>query len=182
MARMKSLVSTSGPSNEIARLPTEQTFDSTPPPMHPVNRVNLAAFPCLLALVWFVGCAAPVRTVDNSPAVTLLVRLVGGGTLTPQQLTNIHQAVQGDITDAGYRFAPNTDAADFLVTVRFTPDALDPSAGHIAITGIEPNPLNRRGSSAKVAAPAETMELHQKMKDVERWIQTQPKSPTPGAR
>jgi hypothetical protein len=101
---------------------------------------------------------------------------VGGGTLTPAQLTNIHHAVQDDIAAAGYRFAPNSHVANFLVHVKFTPDALNPSNGHIAITGIEPNPLNRRGRTAIDTETEEAKEFRQKMREIERWAEGQARS------
>ena len=119
-----------------------------------------------------VGCATPVRPANDLPTVAVVVRLAGGGTLSPQQLTHIHHAVGDDIKNAGYDLAPNTDTADFLLVVRFTPDALEPNAGHVAITGIEPNPLNRRSAAARAGGTAESKEKQLKMLDMERWIQT----------
>jgi hypothetical protein len=72
--------------------------------------------------------------------------------------------------------ARNTDVAQFLLTVRFTPDGLDPDGGHVVITGIEPNPLNRRGRYVGQAAPAEAKEQEQKIRDIERWVQSQSKA------
>jgi hypothetical protein len=99
----------------------------------------------------------------------------GGRTLSPQEISVIHEALQGYITDAGYRFARNADVADFLVTVRFTPNALDPKGGHVAVTGVEPNPLKRRGGQGVEGSP-EGQEMQRKMRDLERWIDAQSKS------
>ena len=131
-----------------------------------------------MILSWLAGCAAPVREVKGSPAVTVLVRLVGGGTLSPGQLANIHRSLQNDIKAAGYHFAANSHVADLLVTVRFTPDALNPDFGHVAVTSIEPNPLNRRGSASLKDVSEEEKELRRKVQDIERWTESQARTST----
>jgi hypothetical protein len=114
-----------------------------------------------------------MNTSSNAPGVALIVRLAGGGMLTAQQLNNIYLALYGDIRDAGYQFARNADAAHFLVTVRFTPDALDPSSGHVTVLGIEPNPMNRRGVAAVADESEETKEFRRRMREIERWAEAQ---------
>ena len=129
------------------------------------------------------GCAtrvteAPV-VANRSPgrAVALVVRVAGGGrTLTPQEFAHIHRSLQTPIADAGYTFARNVDVADFLVTVRFLPDDLDPQGGHVSITGVEPNPLKRRRSASTAETSDESREISQKMRDLERWLDTQSKN------
>ena len=129
------------------------------------------------------GCATtrtvvpePAPVAKNGPAVALVVRIAGGGrTLSPEEFSTIQQAVQGYITDAGYRFARNADAADFLVTVRFSPNEFDPKSGHVAITAIEPNPMKRRRGSEDDAS-RDLQEARQQMRDFERWIESKSRS------
>ena len=145
--------------------------------MTPAQRLSRLVLSILLAAL--AGCATtrtivsePVPVAKNAPAVALIVRVAGGGrTLSPQEFSTIQQAVQGYISDAGYRFARNADAADFLVTVRFTPNDFDPKSGHVAITAIEPNPMKRR-RDVEGDASRELQEAQQKMRDLERWIES----------
>jgi hypothetical protein len=107
------------------------------------------------------------------PAVAVVVRVAGGGrTLSPREFANIHQAIGGQLDAAGYTFARNADVADFLVTVRFTPNPLSPDGGHVAITGVEPNPMKRRRSAAANESPP-TNELTKTLQDMERWVDSQ---------
>ena len=65
------------------------------------------------------------------------------------------------------------------MTVRFTPDALNPSGGHIAVTNIEPNPLNRRGISALAEDQSEeAKEYRRKLREIERWAESQARNPS----
>jgi hypothetical protein len=94
--------------------------------------------------------------------------MVGGGSPSARQLTNIHQAVQNRVLGAGYRFAPHPDAADFIIGVSFTPDTLAPDGGHVTITGVEPRARSQGGMGAD--ASAEEKEYRQRLREIERWV------------
>jgi hypothetical protein len=151
--------------------------------MHPAKSVFLA-LTCCCTLVLLTGCAgtAPVRKTGqakgapDAPSVALVVRLAGGGTLSPAQLRSIHEAMQTDLKAAGYRFARNTPTADFLITIRFTPDALTPDTGHIAVMGVQANPMNRRGAGVSADVSEESREHRQRMREIERWVEAQGRS------
>ena len=145
--------------------------------MKSVKGMFVVALTCC-GLAFVAGCAAPNRTASASslPSVALVVRLAGGGTLSPAQLRTIHEGMQKDLAAAGYCFARNTPAADFLVTVRFTPDALNPDDGHIAVTAVEPNPMNRRGAAYTENGSDEAKEQRRRMQEIERWVELQARS------
>jgi hypothetical protein len=96
------------------------------------------------------GCSSPPRT-DGRPSVAIAVMMAGGGAPSPVQVAQIQKAMQPEIAQAGYVLAPNPRAADYLVQVRFTPDAISPSGGRITLVTIE---SNRRGESRTDAAQA----------------------------
>lgn len=154
--------------------------------MMSVKIVFCCALTCGLALVALSGCtaSAPTRNTvtaqngSSEPSVALVVRLAGGGALSPAQLRNIHQAMQPEVKAGGYRIAPNTSSADFFLTVRFTPDALEPDTGHIAVLGVDPNPMNRRGAGFRADASDEVREHRQRMREIERWVESQHRNPS----
>src|SRR4051812_7881933 len=117
--------------------------------------MRLLRIACLVVLAWTAGCNHSIQIAHKSPSVALAVRVVGGGSPTARQFANIHQALQDQVIRAGYRFAPNSDAADFVVMVNFTPDALDLNGGRVTITGVEPGPRNRASASSESETSAE---------------------------
>lgn len=128
----------------------------------------------LLIVAMLPGCVARSPRTKRLPTVALAVRVAGGGTPSAQEFANIHQALQGHVTTAGYQFASRLDSADFIITVNFTPDAFEPNGGRVAIIGVEPGSMAYGRRSDSDAADAEqTAEMRQRLSDIERWIQAQ---------
>jgi hypothetical protein len=126
-----------------------------------------------LLLLLSMGCTTPARPANEALAVALAVRVPGGGAPTSQQIKNIHVALRDHIMRAGYQFAPTADLADVIVTVTFTPDALEANGGHVAVTGVEPHVRNRDNGSGDVDRSGQTFEMRQKLREIENWVQSQ---------
>jgi hypothetical protein len=138
-----------------------------------------AALPGFTLLAGCVSSSSHVSSRESAtrsdlPAVAIVVRIAGGSTtLSPREFTNIHQALRAHVTEAGYTFARNSDVADFLVTVRYTPDPLDADTGHVAITGMQPNPMKRRRTLTAAETSAEIFDLAKKTQDLDHRVSSQ---------
>lgn len=122
---------------------------------------------CLVALLCG-ACSTSPATGAKPPAVAIAVRTIGG-TPSPQQFANIHQALQAHVARAGFRFAEHAAAADFVVTASFTPDPVNPNGGHVSIVSVEP----ARQIAQGVEESSESRELRQRLREIERWIDSQ---------
>jgi len=106
------------------------------------------AIVCGLALLFSAGCAT-TRS-GQPPTAVIAVSIAGGGSPTKQQVASIQSILRPEIEKHGYVLAPRS-RADFIVSVRFTPDPIDSEKGLVAIIGVEPTPWRDplRGGSAQ---------------------------------
>lgn len=150
--------------------------------MKSLRRVPWLYCACLSSITLLSGCASSTSFVSDPhqaasshlPAVAVIVRVAGGSTMpSSREFANIHQALRDHVNEAGYTFARNSDVADLLVIVRYTPDPLDPHTGHVAITGMQPNQMKRGRTLTVAETSAETFELAKKVEDLERRVSAQ---------
>jgi hypothetical protein len=128
-----------------------------------------------VGLLLLVGCAVPARQASNPVAVALAIRILGGGTPTPQQLTNVHRAMEPQLARAGYRFAPNVNSADAIVSVNFTPDPADPNGGRVTVMGVEFSAEMRRALASGADQSDEARDMRRRLREIEQWTERQAK-------
>ena len=117
---------------------------------------------CLSAItLLLLGCLGPLqRPAPSTPTAAIAIRLPGRVTPTPAQATFVYQALDGRLKQAGWEVARNAGNADYIIHVAFTPDASDPSQGHVTVTGVE----KRIAQSSDARQDAQ-----QAVKDLEYW-------------
>ena len=138
------------------------------------STLHYCLVPLVLLLAHLVAsCTTPVR---SQPTAMLAVRVVGGGSPTTQQTARIHNALESYLSRTGLRFAERLSDADFVVSVDFAPDAMDPNQGRVKITGVESSSRLRRANGDEMSVEAK--EWAQKLREYERWIERQAKEST----
>ena len=112
-----------------------------------------------------------MSSISKVPSVAIAIRSTSGGQPSPQQMASILQTLGPELIRHGFSLAPNRDVADFVASVRFTPD---PSGrgGHVDVTSMEPSAgFNVSRASAD---PDEVRELRQRQRDFEQWVNLHP--------
>src|SRR3954466_958941 len=98
-----------------------------------------------------VGCANPAPRNANGPTMAIALSTPGAPP-SPAQLASINQLLLGQIMARGFSVAKDAASADYVMRVRFRPDALNPPGGHLEFIGIERNPgrTNRGADNSAV--------------------------------
>lgn len=70
-----------------------------------------------------------------------------------------------ELARAGFQFAPTTDQADFIVSVKFTADA-NGSGGRVSVIAVEPNLRSVAAASGENEA---AKEMRRRLQEIEAW-------------
>ena len=108
------------------------------------------------------GCTGPATTAKRPALVAVSISMTDGQAPTPAQLATVHRAIAPLIAERGLTIAPNSEAAEYVLAVRFAPDRLTADDGHVTVIGIERRPVTR-GSSTIERMKAEADAVHQRM-------------------
>lgn len=137
--------------------------------MHRPSIVRLA----VALVLGLSGCTSKPAASPPPPAtVAVAIRTAGNIVPTAQQLAGIQHTVQGHLSRAGYQFAPDPRVADFLLTVTFTPDAVDPRSGHLTFNGLEPVRPSHRGVPVTYEDPT-VVEMRRRLREIDAWVEAQ---------
>jgi hypothetical protein len=120
------------------------------------------------------GCASTTPTptsVPGAPTLGIAVQVAGGARPTPQQIAMIYQVLSHDPALANYRFVQRTADAAFVLVAVFTPDALDPNQGNIAVKEI--TPANQVPTDRGMRSPTEMISSAQdSQQQLEAWARS----------
>jgi hypothetical protein len=125
----------------------------------------LAVFCPVLSLIVMWGCA----THTKPPGIAVAISSPAAPP-SAEQLATINRLLQEQVAKTGFVFATNARSADYLMHVRFTPDAANPPRGHLEFIGIErAQPSNSRPveSSAVEASESTLRELRRIIAEVD---------------
>lgn len=102
--------------------------------------------------IW--GCATAARPPSLAVAI-----VSPASPPSPAQALAINRVLEEQIAKKGYTPARDVRSADYVMHVRFTPDANNPLRGHLEFIGIEPNraPVAHRPENAAAEASAHTL-------------------------
>jgi hypothetical protein len=132
------------------------------------HRIVALLFLLLLAIAGTSCSTTPAPRSVAMPAVAVAVTSADGSRPSTEQLTRIYQAMQPELLKVGLRLAEGRNAADFVVTVSFTPTP-GGSGGRIAVTGIEPSAEFRRKIGN--GESEEARELRRRVREMEMLMQ-----------
>jgi hypothetical protein len=121
----------------------------------------------VLLLVGLISIGCSTATSDpGSPKVMVAVRLPGGSSPSPEQVSHIHQVLTPSLVRAGFTYAVDPSQADYIVSVTFTPDALSPERGHIHVHGVE-----KRRATYSAASDGAMGAMKDRGRELERWAE-----------
>ncbi len=128
--------------------------------------------PIATALFSF-GCSATSKRSINSPVVAVAVSTQGGAPPTAAEVARIHQALQPELTRAGFSLAADREAAAFIVSVTFTrPSGID--GERVKITGFEPRKQFHDATNG--GDTPEAREVRRRQREYEQWVERQARS------
>src|SRR5581483_12523343 len=91
----------------------------------------------------------------------------GGGSPSQPQAAKVYEAITPAMARAGFQFANSIETADYVLTVTFTPNPLDPPGGHVAVNGLERGRHWR--SNVKDDTSERLKEVQSSVQDLDRW-------------
>jgi hypothetical protein len=122
---------------------------------------HLSKFGALAFAIVIWGCATPAK------APSLAIAIISP-TAQPsaEQVATIHRLLQPQIAKQGYVPARDARSADYVMHVRFTPDAFNPPRGHLEFIGIERNRTSHPSRPENAAAEASASTLAELRKTI----------------
>lgn len=112
------------------------------------------------------GCATP-ETNSGPPRVLVALHLAGGGSLTPPQAALVLEALAPVMKSVGFQLADRAEQADYILNATFTPDAIEPNGGRVAIQGF--GPVRHEGDRTANPSAATLREMQDRVANLERW-------------
>jgi hypothetical protein len=116
------------------------------------------------------GCSTTAPRSPAAPSVAIAVIAATGVPPSVEQITRILEALRPELARVGFRVTEAREAADYLVTVSFTPSP-GFNGGRVAVVGIEPSTQFRTATGA--SETPEAKEWRRRLGEIEEWTRRQ---------